>query len=150
MMTGSLSSATACAIKARGEAGVWLAHERLGYNYRMDEMSAALGVVQMQRIDEIIEKRAAVAEMYRERLGEIDGVQLPHIAQEVTRMSWFVYVIRVGWDEKTPEMQSKVRNHVMARLGEAQIGCRPYFTPNTPAAVLQGDVWVQGGRLPCH
>jgi len=44
---------------------VWLAHERLGYNYRMDEMSAALGVVQMQRIDEIIEKRAAVAEMYR-------------------------------------------------------------------------------------
>ncbi len=115
--------------QGRGEAGGWLAHERLGYNYRMDEMSAALGVVQMQRIDEIIEKRAAVAEMYRERLGEIDGVQLPHIAQEVTRMSWFVYVIRVGWDEKTPEMQSKVRNHVMARLGEAQIGCRPYFTP---------------------
>lgn len=115
--------------QGRGESGVWLAHERLGYNYRMDEMSAALGVVQMQRIEEIIEKRAAVAEMYKERLGEIDGVRLPHIAPEVTRMSWFVYVIRVGWDEKTPERQSEVRNHVMARLSEAQVGCRPYFTP---------------------
>jgi len=115
--------------QGRGESGVWLAHERLGYNYRMDEMSAAIGVVQMQRIEEIIEKRAAVAKMYKERLSGITGVRLPHIAQEVTRMSWFVYVIRVGWDEETPKMQSKVRDHVMARLGEADIGCRPYFTP---------------------
>ncbi|MDD4336841.1 MAG: DegT/DnrJ/EryC1/StrS family aminotransferase [Firmicutes bacterium] len=115
--------------QGRGEGGVWLAHERLGYNYRMDEMSAALGVVQMQRIDEIIQKRAVVAEMYNNRLGDVNRVRLPHIAPEVTRMSWFVYVIRVGWDEKIPEMQSKVRNHVMARLGEAQVGCRPYFTP---------------------
>lgn len=115
--------------QGRGEAGVWLAHERLGYNYRMDEMSAALGVAQMRRIDGIIDKRAAVAEMYRKRMGQIEGVQLPHIAPEVTRMSWFVYVIRVGFEEKTPEMQSKVRDHVMSRLAEAEIGCRPYFTP---------------------
>ena len=50
--------------QGRGESGLWLAHERLGYNYRMDEMSAALGVVRMGRLDEIIEGRARVAAMY--------------------------------------------------------------------------------------
>ena len=54
--------------QGRGESGLWLSHERLGFNYRMDEMSAALGWAQMQRIDEIIEKRQRVADMYYERL----------------------------------------------------------------------------------
>lgn len=115
--------------QGRGEGGVWLQHELLGYNYRLDEMSAALGVAQMKRIDEIIEKRARVAEMYRERLSRIDGVRLPYVAPEVTRMSWFVYVIRVGADEKDPSRQAEIRNHVMTRLLENEIGCRPYFTP---------------------
>jgi perosamine synthetase len=115
--------------QGRGEAGVWLSHERLGYNYRMDELSAALGVVQMSRIEELILKRKRVADMYNIRLSEISGVRLPYIAPEVTRMSWFVYVIRVGVDEPTPERQSRVRDHVMKRFKEAKIGCRPYFTP---------------------
>ncbi|NPV51919.1 MAG: DegT/DnrJ/EryC1/StrS family aminotransferase [Firmicutes bacterium] len=115
--------------QGRGEAGVWLAHERLGYNYRMDELSAALGVAQMSRIDEIVAKRQRVAEMYAERLAGILGVRLPYVAPEVTRMSWFVYVIRVGVSEPIPERQSAVRDHVMKRFQEAGIGCRPYFTP---------------------
>ncbi|NPV70693.1 MAG: DegT/DnrJ/EryC1/StrS family aminotransferase [Firmicutes bacterium] len=115
--------------QGRGEEGVWLSHERLGFNYRMDEMSAALGVAQMRRIEEIIEKRARVAEIYRERLSRIDGVRLPYIASEVTRMSWFVYVIRVGLEEKEPARQEAVRDHVMKVLIDNEIGCRPYFTP---------------------
>lgn len=115
--------------QGRGEAGVWLSHERLGYNYRMDELSAALGAVQMSRIDEIIAKRQRVADMYRERLFGIPGVRLPQVDPDVTRMSWFVYVIRVGVDEHSHDRQSAVRDHVMRRFQEANIGCRPYFTP---------------------
>lgn len=114
---------------AEAFANLWLSHERLGYNYRMDELSAALGVAQMSRIEEILAKRERVAELYNERLGQVPGVKLPYIAPEVTRMSWFVYVIRVGVEEKTPERQAKVRNRVMKRLLENEIGCRPYFTP---------------------
>lgn len=115
--------------QGRGDAGVWLSHERLGYNYRMDELSAALGVAQMSRIEEIIQKRQRVADMYNKRLSKIPGVWLPHIAPEVTKMSWFVYVIRVGVEEPTPERQSAVRDHVMKRFKDEGIGCRPYFTP---------------------
>ena len=115
--------------QGRGEAGVWLSHERLGFNYRMDEMSAALGWAQMQRIDEIIQKRQHVADMYKERLSKIPGIWLPRIAPEVTRMSWFVYVVRVGTEEPRPERQSEIRNHVMEVLQKNEVGCRPYFTP---------------------
>lgn len=115
--------------QGRGEAGVWLSHERLGFNYRMDEMSAALGWAQMQRIDEIIQKRQHVADMYNERLSKIPGIWLPFIAPEVTSMSWFVYVVRVGTEEPRPERQSEVRNHVMEVLQKNEVGCRPYFTP---------------------
>ncbi|QGP92693.1 GDP-perosamine synthase [Neomoorella glycerini] len=115
--------------QGRGEGGVWLNHERLGYNYRLDELSAALGLAQMGRIEEIITKRQQVAELYNQRLVQIPGIRLPYIAPEVTRMSWFVYVIRVGMDEAAPAKQAAVRDHVMQRLQAAGIGCRPYFTP---------------------
>jgi len=115
--------------QGRGETGVWLDHERLGYNYRLDELSAALGVAQMERLEEIIARRAEVAEMYRQRLSSLPGVRLPFVAPEVTRMSWFVYVIRVGADAPTPERQRAIRDAVMNRFAAAGIGCRPYFTP---------------------
>lgn len=115
--------------QGRGEGSLWLNHERLGYNYRLDELSAALGLAQMGRIEEIIAKRQQVAELYNQRLAQIRGIYLPYIAPEVTRMSWFVYVIRVGVDEPSPAKQSAVRERVMQRLQAAGIGCRPYFTP---------------------
>lgn len=117
--------------QGRGEAGVWLSHERLGFNYRMDELSAALGVAQMSRIEEIIAKRQRVADMYNERLKDMPCVMLPHIAPEVTRMSWFVYVIRVELDaaEREPEKQGQFRGDVMQHLLANGVGCRPYFTP---------------------
>jgi perosamine synthetase len=83
----------------------------------------------MRRIEEIIVKRARVANMYAKRLSRIPGVRLPYVAPMVTRMSWFVYVIRVGCDEPTPERQQAIRDYVMKRFQEAGIGCRPYFTP---------------------
>jgi len=107
--------------QGRGESGEWLDHERLGYNYRMDELSAALGCSQMERIEEILDKRAKVAEMYGERLAEVEEVQVPYIASYVSRMSWFVYVVRLerGID----------RNKVIKYLNEEGVQCKPYFTP---------------------
>ncbi len=115
--------------QGRGESGLWLSHERLGYNYRMDELSAALGVAQMGRIDELVEKRSRVARMYHGRLSRIPGVRVPQVRPEVTRMSWFVYVIRVATDEKDPGKQSAIRDGLMRYLSENGVGCRPYFTP---------------------
>jgi len=107
--------------QGRGENGEWLDHERLGYNYRMDELSAALGCSQMERIEEILEKRARVAGMYRERLAEVEGVQIPFISPYVSKMSWFVYVIQL--DKKIN------RDSMIKYLNAEGVQCKPYFTP---------------------
>ncbi len=99
----------------------WLNHSRLGYNYRMDEMSAALGLAQLGRIEELLAKRERVVRWYTERLARVDGVQTPYVAPSTTRMSWFVYVIRLA-----PHID---RQAVMAALAEQGIPSRPYFTP---------------------
>jgi len=107
--------------QGRGESGAWLNHERLGYNYRMDELSAALGCAQMERIDEILDKREGVARIYNERLKDIEEIEIPYIAPYVTRMSWFVYVIKLA--------EGISRDKVMLYLKENGIECKPYFTP---------------------
>ena len=99
----------------------WLNHSRLGYNYRLDEMSAALGLVQMNRIDDLLARRAQVAGWYNERLQNLELIQPPALAPTTTRMSWFVYVVRI--------LPPAERNQVMARLADEGIPSRPYFTP---------------------
>jgi dTDP-4-amino-4,6-dideoxygalactose transaminase len=101
--------------------GAWLNHTRLGYNYRMDEMSAALGLSQLERIGDLLARRERVAGWYNERVAEVEGVQTPYIAPTTTCMSWFVYVVRIA-----PEVG---RNRVMRELKEQGIPSRPYFTP---------------------
>jgi perosamine synthetase len=107
--------------QGRDESGTWLNHVRLGYNYRLDEMSAALGAAQLERLEELLAKRERVAQMYNERLSQIDEVTLPPVAPTTTRSSWFVYVIRLA-----PEID---RNAVLSRLHAQGVACRPYFTP---------------------
>jgi perosamine synthetase len=107
--------------QGRDESGTWLNHVRLGYNYRLDEMSAALGLSQLARIDELLQKREAVAQMYAAHLGQVEGVAAPVMAPTTTRASWFVYVVRLA--------PGIARQAVMARLHEQGIACRPYFTP---------------------
>lgn len=107
--------------QGRAPGDTWLQHTHLGYNYRLDEMSAALGLAQMARIDSLLNKRQAVAEMYHQRLQHIQGVEIPFIHPKTTRMSWFVYVIRLqaGID----------RERTAQRLEEVGIPVRPYFLP---------------------
>lgn len=106
--------------QGRGAENTWLAHERLGYNYRLDEMSAALGLSQLRRLDKFLEARAHVAEMYNERLQDCEDVEIPYVALGV-KMSWFVYVVRL-----VPGIN---RDGVIQYLSDNGVGCRPYFTP---------------------
>ena len=81
--------------QGRDEMGAWLEHVRLGYNYRMSEMSAALGVTQLPRLGSFMGKRARVAALYNERLAALEQVRPPVVKDHVT-MSWFVYVITLA------------------------------------------------------
>ena len=103
--------------------GQWLTHERLGYNYRMSELHAALGVAQMERLDAILERRREVACMYFEKLMDFSDLILPTIDQD-TVMSWFVFVLRL-----TDQFGQKERDRVMTGLRRHEIGCANYFPP---------------------
>jgi dTDP-4-amino-4,6-dideoxygalactose transaminase len=107
--------------QGRAPGDTWLEHTYLGYNYRLSELSAALGRSQMERLDTLLEKRERVAGWYTKRLEPIDGVEVPQIVESTTRMSWFVYVIRLeeGLDQA----------EVAQRLAERGVPSRPYFAP---------------------
>ena len=107
--------------QGRAPGDTWLSHTYLGYNYRIDEMSAALGHAQMQRLDELLAKREQVAAWYEARLAEIPGVEVPYVEPSTTRMSWFVYVIR---------FDAKLNRDAIAKKLEARgVPVRPYFLP---------------------
>lgn len=103
--------------------GSWLQHERLGYNYRMSEINAALGIVQMERLDEIIKKRQHVARLYFDRLIECTDISLPTLAPE-THMSWFVFVIKLA-----DTFNAKQRDRIVTGIRRHDIGAANYFPP---------------------
>jgi len=107
--------------QGRAPGDTWLDHTYLGFNYRLDELSAALGRAQMSRLEELLRKREQVAAWYAERLAEIPDIQPPQVVESTTRMSWFVYVVRLplGVD----------RAALSERLEARGVPTRPYFTP---------------------
>ena len=107
--------------QGRAPGDTWLQHTHLGYNYRLDEMSAALGAVQMTRLDELLDKREQVGKWYKERLSKVPGVETLHIEDFTTRMSWFVYVVRFD--------ASIDRDALAQKLIARGIPVRPYFAP---------------------
>jgi perosamine synthetase len=117
--------ADACrALRNQGREGMsWLAHYRLGYNYRLSEIHAALGVVQCTRLDEILENRRRVAHRYIERLMTNRYLILPTLS-EATHVSWFVFVVRLN-----DLFEPGDRDEVMMELRAKGIGCNNYFPP---------------------
>lgn len=107
--------------QGRAPGDTWLEHTHLGYNYRITEMSAALGRAQLNRLDELLAKRDQVAAWYAEHLANVTEVELPAIVPATTRMSWFVYVVRVA-----PQID---RQKLSALLDDVGIPSRPYFAP---------------------
>jgi perosamine synthetase len=84
--------------QGRADGGGWLEHARLGYNYRLDDLRASLGIAQLEKLDEILSRRAAVAARYGDLLAEVAGVELPLEDDTAHRRSWFVYVVALAAD----------------------------------------------------
>jgi perosamine synthetase len=99
-------------------------HQFVGYNYRISEINCALGVVQVQRLPEILQKRAAIAQLYHERLQTISEIELPPLAVDRGSISWFVYVVRLK-----PQLNENPSNRIIAELMQRNIGCSRYFAP---------------------
>ena len=97
----------------------WLDHDRLGFNYRLSDLACALGLAQLERLDDMLAGRAGVAAAYAEALGEIEGLQLPCPETGRVRRGWFVYVVQLpaGFD----------RDGVVRALAERAIPSKPYF-----------------------
>jgi perosamine synthetase len=98
----------------------WFQHTELGFNYRMSEINCALGCAQMMRLEEILQKREAVAAAYHRRLTRCANLTLPPAAVPGGRISWFVYVVRAAAGH---------RDAIMRGLLDAGIGCGRYFAP---------------------
>jgi perosamine synthetase len=109
--------------QGRAEGDGWLQHARLGYNYRLSEINCALGLAQLERIDEIIRARTKVAHLYDKCLGGLNQVSVPRVAPDV-KMSYFVYVIRLSNDYARED-----RDRILRELQARGIGCSDYFTP---------------------
>jgi dTDP-4-amino-4,6-dideoxygalactose transaminase len=107
--------------QGRDEMDAWLQHDRLGYNYRMSELSAALGVAQLSRFDGLLASRDRVARRYLDRLAGVPWVELPSIATDTSRMSWFAFVIRLA--------DGVNRERVMRHLAGRGVPSRAYFSP---------------------
>ncbi len=97
----------------------WLDHAGLGFNYRLSDLAAALGVAQLEKLDAMLEARARVAALYEEALAGIEGLTTPIAARGQERRSWFVYVVQLpgGAD----------RDAAIARLGECGIAAKAYL-----------------------
>ncbi|MFK7790951.1 MAG: DegT/DnrJ/EryC1/StrS family aminotransferase [Phycisphaeraceae bacterium] len=104
--------------------GSWLAHERLGYNYRLSEINAAMGCVQMDRLDEMLIKRRRVANAYTQRLLDFPDVALPCVTGNENEASWFVYVVRLS-----PRYSRAARDRIIQGLRRHDIGASNYFPP---------------------
>ncbi len=119
--------------QGRAPGDTWLQHTYLGYNYRLDEMSAALGAVQMGRLDELIASRQQVANWYGERLAEIPGIEPPGLAPTTNRVSWFVYVVRLpaanGRLAGRITRSEDRRGRIARALADFGVPVRPYFLP---------------------
>ena len=112
------------ALRNQGREGMaWLAHQRLGYNWRMAEIPAAIGLVQCERLDEILENRRRVAGMYMKRLLDNRYLILPTLT-DVDHMSWFVFVVRLN-DLFGPTD----RDEIIKGLRASGVGCNNYFPP---------------------
>ncbi|HEX8186235.1 MAG TPA: DegT/DnrJ/EryC1/StrS family aminotransferase, partial [Blastocatellia bacterium] len=114
-------------------------HDRLGYNYRMDEMSAALGVSQLRRIESFLKKREQVARSYTDKLLKFDWVR-PQVVKPYARMSWFVYVVTLA--------EGFSRDSVMQAMEEQGVPARGFFSPVHLQPYIRERCGTSEGELP--
>ncbi|HOB73196.1 MAG TPA: DegT/DnrJ/EryC1/StrS family aminotransferase [Phycisphaerae bacterium] len=136
--------ATSMRNQGRGVNSGWLAHERLGYNFRLSDINCALGIAQMKRIDEILAHRAQVAKWYHERLGDEKRISLQRVPSDRT-ISHFVMVARLS-DDYTRED----RDCIMEGLRAKEIGTNNYFSPIHLQPFYAEQGWKRGDLPVCE
>ncbi|MGH3131882.1 MAG: DegT/DnrJ/EryC1/StrS family aminotransferase, partial [Gaiellaceae bacterium] len=126
--------------QGRADGGGWLEHARLGYNYRIDDIRAALGIGQLEKLDRILELRDAAAARYTELLGDVDGVDPPLANDADHRRSWFVYVVSLA-----PGLDREV---VIERLGADGIETSRYLPSIHLQPYMRERYGFREGMLP--
>lgn len=139
--------------QGRGDMGAWLEHPRLGFNYRMSELNAALGRSQLKRLDRFLELREEVAHMYTRRLAKVEGIRSPVVRPGV-RMSWFVYVVTLDEGIQRDEIVRTLKTHgVPSRAYFSPIHRQPCAAPWAPgegSLPVTDDVAERTLALPFH
>jgi perosamine synthetase len=123
--------------QGRSDSGDGLVHQRLGFNFRMDEMSAAVGLAQLEKLEMMLEGRARVARRYNQLLDAVPGVERPYEGPHPR--SWFIYPVRLD--------ASIDRQAVIDGMAERGVATRPYL----PAIHLQPEyrrLGMREGMLP--
>ena len=126
--------------QGRGEDMDWLGHYRLGFNYRLSDVAAAIGVAQLERVDEMLAARSRVAALYAERLDGIEGLELPCPDRDRARRSWFVYVVQL------PEQAD--RDGVIGALAERGIASKAYLPCIHLQPFYRERFGFRGGEFP--
>jgi len=120
----------------------WLAHARLGYNYRLSDVNCALGLAQLSRLPEFLDARRRVAERYMNKLSELDEIVLPAPCRD-GQISWFVFVVRLA-----DRFAQEDRDKVLASLREQGIGAGNYFSPVHLQPFYRQQFGYKPGDLP--
>lgn len=128
----------------------FMEHDRLGYNYRLTDLQAALGVAQLERLDEMMAARSRIAAAYDERFaavggaapgaGDPDDLVLPAGDRGRERRSWFVYVLRLPKDVD--------RDAAIADLDRHGIDARPYLPCVHTSALYREQLGTREGQFP--
>lgn len=129
--------------QGRGKGGGWLAHDRLGYNFRLSDINCALGIVQLSRINEFIEKRRQAAEMYHDCLEGEDRLIVP-VEPDNSVQSWFVYVVRI----KDPNVTIEQRNALLQNMLNRGIQVSNYFPPVYLQPFIKNELGLNEGDFP--
>ena len=126
--------------QGRADSGGWLEHARYGYNYRLDDLSAAVGLAQLRKLDEILALRRAAADRYGALLAAVDGAE-PLLADDVDhRRSWFVYPARLA-----PGID---RERVIAELASQGIATSRYLPSIHLQPYMRERFGYREGMLP--
>jgi perosamine synthetase len=126
--------------QGRADAGGWLEHARFGYNYRLDDLSAAVGLAQLEKLDTLLELRAAAAGRYAELLSGLAGVEVPLADDDDHRRSWFIYPVRLD--------VSIDRERVIARLAERGVATSRYLPSIHLQPYMRERFGYREGMLP--
>lgn len=122
--------------------GLQFVHTDVGFNYRMTNIQAAIGLAQLERIDDLITRRRRNARLYRERLRDVPGITLPVERRGVRNVYWMFGIV-------VEDEFGVRRDELCARLRQVGIETKPFFVPmhRQPALVSLGGL-VDDKRFP--